>query len=111
MLAGRMRYSIAILRRAVVPGDPGGVPRGDFSDAFATRASFKQASGAKAIESGLVEDQARALLRVYDCAQNRTITVADRILLEGSEWSIETVSRPDRIRRHIEITVVRKIGG
>jgi head-tail adaptor len=111
MLAGRMRYAVTILRRADVPGNPGGVARGDFADAFTTRASFKQASGVKALEAGLVEDQSRGLLRVYDCAQNRTITVADRIGLESAEWSIETVSLPDKVRRHIEITVARKIGG
>lgn len=111
MLAGRMRYSVTILRRADIPDNPGGVARGDFSDAFATRASFKQASGAKALEAGLVEDQTRGVLRVYDCAQNRTINVADRIRLEDVEWSIETVALPDRVRRHIEITVSRKFGG
>jgi head-tail adaptor len=111
MLAGRMRYSVTILRRAVVLGDPGGAPRGDFTDAFTTRASFKQASGAKAVEAGLAEDQARGLLRVYDCTQNRTINVADRIRVEGREWAVESVSLPDRTRRFIEIVVARKIGG
>jgi head-tail adaptor len=111
MLAGRMRYAITIRRRAILPGDPGGVARGDFSNAFTTRASFKQENGFKAVESGFAEDQTRGVLRIYDCAQNRTITLADRIRIEGVEWAIENVSLPDRFRRHIEITAARKIGG
>lgn len=111
MHAGRMRYAITVRRREVVPGDPGGVSRGDFVDAFTTRASFSQFSSIKAAEAGLAEDQAHGLLTVYICAQNRSITVADRIRIEGAEWSVESVSTPDRNRGSIKIGVARKMGG
>lgn len=111
MIAGRMRYIITIRRRALRPGETDGNPRGEYYDAFTTRASFQQTPGVKAVEAGVGEDQNRALLRIYDCAQNRTITAADRVLVDGQNWSIETVSRPDRVRRYIEIVIVRKLGG
>lgn len=111
MLAGRMRHKITIRRRAVLVGDPGGMARGDFADAFSTRAWLKQENGVKAFESGLAEDQARVLLRVYDCARNRSITAADRITINGEDWSIDTVAAPDPARKLIEIIAIRKIGG
>jgi len=111
MLAGKMRYAVTIRRRSVVTGDPGGVPRGPYADAFTTRAQLRQESGAKMIEAGVAEDQRRSLLRVYDCAQNRTITSADRVRIDGVEWSIQSVSTPDRVANWIEIVIVRKIGG
>ncbi|ATQ67736.1 MULTISPECIES: head-tail adaptor protein [Methylosinus] len=111
MQAGRMRYLVTIRRREVIPGDPGGVPRGDYADAFTTRAAFAQLSAMKAAEAGLVEDQAHGQLTVYDCAQNRTITAADRISFAGADWSIESVQLPDKLRRWIKIDVARKIGG
>jgi head-tail adaptor len=111
MLAGRMRYAVTIRRREVLADDPGGVPRGDFVDAFTTRAGFAQISAVKAAEAGLAEDQEHGQLTIYDCAQNRTITVADRLRLSGAEWSIESVAVPDKARRWIMIGVTRKIGG
>ncbi|MBY6242836.1 head-tail adaptor protein [Methylosinus sp. Sm6] len=111
MQAGRMRYAITIRRRELLPDDPDGAPRGDFADAFTTRAAFVQLSALKAAEAGLVEDQAHGVLTVYDCAQNRSITVADRVRIEGVDWSIESVSIPDRMWRSIKIGVARKMGG
>lgn len=111
MQAGRMRYRVAILRRELLPDDQDGAPRGDFAPAFTTRAAFAQLSALKAAEAGLVEDQAHGVLTVYDCAQNRSITVADRIAIEGVEWSVESVSIPDKMWRSIKIGVARKMGG
>jgi SPP1 family predicted phage head-tail adaptor len=111
MLAGRMQYVVTIRRRSVVAGDPGGVPRGPFADAFTTRAWIKQENGAKAIEAGVAEDQARVLVRIYDCARNRAINAADRIKIDGQDFSIESVALRDRGRNMIEIIAVRKIGG
>ena len=111
MLAGRMRHKITIRRRSVEPGDPGGVPRGPFADVFSTRAWLRQENGVKALEAGIGEDQARVLLRVYDCAQNRTITAADRVFVNGQDWSIDTVAAPDPVKNMIEIIAVRKLGG
>jgi head-tail adaptor len=111
MIAGRMRHKISVYRRAVVAGDPAGMPRGDFELQFTTRAWLKAETGAKASEAGLAEDQARALLRIYDCARNRTITAADRITVNGESWSIETIAPPDITRDLIELVIVRKIGG
>jgi head-tail adaptor len=111
MLAGRMRDKITIRRRSVESGAPGGNARGAFVDAFSTRAWTVQQNGVKTVEAGLAEDQARMVLRVYDCARNRTITAADRVKIDEEEWSIETVARPDKVRRMIEMILVRKLGG
>jgi hypothetical protein len=35
------------------------------------------------------------VLRIYDCAQNRSITPADRIRIDGVEWAVENVLLPD----------------
>jgi head-tail adaptor len=116
MLAGRMNYKVTVLRRAVVPGNPGGDPRGEFAVAFATRATLKQSNGFRRADAGLLEDQSAIVLRVYSSAAARTVTIADRLRLEGpgltpAEWSVEAVSVPDAARRHIEITALRRIGG
>jgi head-tail adaptor len=116
MHAGRMSYKVTVRRRAVIAGNPGGDARGDFADAFVTRAALKQRNGFSRAEAGLLENMNVAVLRVYSSAQNRTITIADRLRIEGpnlpaGEWAVDNVNLPDATRRHIEITVIQRIGG
>jgi head-tail adaptor len=117
MQAGRMNYRVTVLRRATIDGNPGGNSRGDFAEAFKRRAAMKQGNGFKRIDAGLMEDQAEAVLRLYADADARTITIADRVRIVGpmydgaEEWAIESVSIPDAQRRHIEISISRRIGG
>lgn len=117
MHAGRMTYKVTVRRRAVIAGNPGGDARGDFADVFVTRAALKQKNGFSRVEAGLLENMNVAVLRLYSAsAQNRTITIADRLRIEGpnlpaGEWAVDNVSLPDAARRHIEITVIQRIGG
>lgn len=83
-----MVYRVTVLRRSVVAGNPGGLARGSLSAAFTTRAAFKQANGFAAAQSGLVEDQARGVLRVYSHEKARSITIADRLLIDGPGASV-----------------------
>lgn len=116
MHAGRMNYRVTVLRRAVVAGNPGGDARGDFAEAFTTRAALRQQNGFTKAEGGFLQDMNAAVLRVYDCARNRTITIGDRLRIEGpnvppAEWAVDSVNLPDFNRRHIEISAVQRIGG
>ncbi|WP_281931486.1 hypothetical protein [Methylocystis iwaonis] len=111
-----MAYKVTVRRRAVIAGNPGGDARGDFADAFVARAALKQKNGFSRVEAGLLENMNVAVLRVYSSAQSRTITIADRLRIEGpnlpaGDWAVDNVSLPDAARRHIEITVIQRIGG
>jgi hypothetical protein len=120
MQSGRMRYSLAVFRRGVIAGNPGGVARGDYAFVFKTRASLKQTPGTKLVEGGIAEDGKRASLRIYKSAQNLTITVADRVMLNpgtsmaysgAQSWSIESVGEADVFHRFIDLVIMKKMGG
>ncbi|WP_424360247.1 hypothetical protein [Methylocystis parvus] len=121
MLAGSMRYRIAVMRRAVVGGNPGGASRGDYAEAFTARAALKQKNGFNQAEGGFLENMNVVTLRVYANAQTRTISIGDRLKITGpniapsassdGDWAIDNVNLPDAARRHIELTAVMRIGG
>lgn len=111
MRFGPNSAKLGILRRAVLPGDPGGVARGDYAFFFSTWCSWRNISGQQLVEAGLVEDAANVVARVNDNASNRTITDADRAQLRGQTYAIVRVGLPDRVGGFIEMTLTRKIGG
>lgn len=90
MIAGRMRHRVTVLRRAVVAGNPDGNARADFVTAFTTRAALMQKSGVKRLEAGLYQDQGAAVMRVYSNENTRSITIADRLLIEGPGLAVAT---------------------
>lgn len=115
LAAGRMRYRLTILRRAVVAGNPGGVARGDFEEVYGARCSLKQASATQQVAGGLAEDPIRISVRIRDCAEARAITAADRARLHrgdaARDYAIDSVQEPDAINRTIDLVLVRKAAG
>lgn len=121
MLAGTMRYRLTVMRRAIIPGNPGGDPRGDYAPAFTARAALKQKNAFNQAEAGFVENMNVIVLRVYANTDTNTITIADRLKIEGPnappspspsvDWAVDSVNIPDAGRRHIEITAISRIGG
>jgi head-tail adaptor len=102
---------LAILRRAVIPGDPGGVARGDFAPIFSTWCTWRNLSAQQIVEAGLAEDAAEVVARVNDNSRNRAISIADRAILRGQQYAIVRVGLPDRAGGFIEIMLSRKTGG
>ena len=116
MRAGRMNRRVTIRRRAVVAGNPGGVPRGDFADVFSVWGEVKQAIASQQVEAGFSGDPITAIIRVYDSAQARTISANDRLAIagmpgvgSGEDFAIDSVALPELARRTIDLRIVRKM--
>lgn len=100
-----------LLRRRAATDHAGGVERGDYADAFHTWASWRAQTGQPLTEAGFVQDDIGLVLRVNRTANNRTISIADRIVFNGEDYAIASVSPPDRLGGFIEISLKRHIGG
>lgn len=111
MISGNNTAKITIRRRASVADPTGGTTKGDYADAFSTWCGWKQATGTKKVENGLVEDDALIVARVNDGIQNRSISIADRATLLGQDYEIATVGLPERIGAYIEMTLRKEQGG
>lgn len=107
MSLGASVETITILRR---PTTSGGEPRGDFATAFTTAAGWRVMGGQRAIEFGLAQDETAITLRVWDCAQNRTITLADRLIFKGDNYEILSANPPSRITGTIDVSAKRRMG-
>jgi hypothetical protein len=102
---------LAILRRPVVVGDPNGDPRGDFATVFSTWCSWRVSTSQRQDEGGLAEDVTAIVVRVNDGVRNRTISLADRAVLNGANYAVASTSPPDRVGGFIEISLKRQLGG
>lgn len=111
MRAGRLDLRVTFTRRVPVPGRPH-----DRSDTYAPfhadePAEYRRLSGTETLEGGRLSDVEQGTLIVRDSPENRAITAADRVLIEGRDFAIKTVPVPVRRLRRIEMTVACELGG
>ncbi len=112
MRFGPNTAKIAIERRAVVAGNPGGRARANtYVRQFETWATWRQMQGREIVAAGLVQDEIPLMVRINDTPRNRTITSADRVNLKGVDYAISSVGLPDRVGGYIDLSIVRKKAG
>ena len=92
MDAGRLDKRVTFRRREKKPG--GG--RGDYQDLFTTAAEFRPLSGRALAEAGSITDGIEATVVVRDTARTRGLTNADRALIDGHDFALESVPLGDR---------------
>lgn len=89
---GRIDKRVTFRRREKKPG--GG--RGDYHDLFRTSAEFRPLSARALAEAGSITDGIEATLVVRDTPRTRDLTNADRVLIDGRDFAIESVPLGDR---------------
>lgn len=108
MQPGKFDTRLAILRRGLVAGERTGA----FFEVFSTWcAQTRQTAPRPMVEGGLASDVLDITVRVRDCAQNRTISNADRVTLQGADFAVVNTGLPDRLYQTIELTLRRQIAG
>ena len=108
MDSGKFDQRMAVKRR---PIDANNV-RGDFALVFTTWAQvmqFPPRVRSPDQAGGIVEDAVNVVARVRDCSQNRTITNADRVAIQGSEFAVLNAGLPVRIGQFIELILSRQL--
>lgn len=110
MPAGQRDKRVTIRRRAA-EDNAGGVPRGEYADAFTLWGRMIQAQGHRLVEGALAEDATPITIRFRDCEQARSITVADRVVILGKDCSIISAGMPDRRGGFVDILVSTQRAG
>ncbi|MGY2052955.1 phage head completion protein [Methylobacterium sp. JK268] len=105
--AGSLDRLVTIRRRPQV----GTTSRGPYEDAFKTWGSFRALSVREAIEAGRVQNIENGTLMVRNGPETRTITVADRVMIQGRDFAIEGVGVPDIRTGLIMLAVASGLGG
>ncbi len=86
----------ARFRRRVKTGEGGAGSRGAYADLFTVAASFRPLSARVLAEAGSLTDGIEASLVVRDTARTRDLTKADRVIVDGRDFAIESVPLSDR---------------
>ena len=110
MSAGRLRDRVSFERSTNEPDPYGGFEQG--WDAIAAigdvRGHLKVERGPEKIEAGRGEAPLQGTLRVRSSEATRTLTAADRAVINGETWGIISApANPDRRDRFVEMVVER----
>ncbi|MCJ2132455.1 head-tail adaptor protein [Methylobacterium sp. E-045] len=103
----RLDIRATFRRRPVV----GTVSRGPYADAFTVWANYRRATNREIAEGGQAVDVEAGVLMVRDSTQARTITNADRVVIEGRDFAIEGVAVRNRTSGLITLTLSSRKGG
>lgn len=102
--AERLDQRVTFRRRAVVPVTAGN-ERGGWQNLFTVWAEFRRVNGTEALQGGRLQDVGQGVLRIRDSAQARTITNADRAIVQGRDYRIVSVAPSDRRTGLIEMSI------
>lgn len=94
MQAGNLDKRVTFRRRQKLAGQPG--DRGSFAEWMTVACDFRPLSGRALAEAGSLTDAIEGSLCVRDTARTRSLTVADRAVIDGRDMAIESVQPSDR---------------
>lgn len=105
--AGELHFRVTVLRREAITNVAGN-ERGNFIEWFSTRGRFTQLSATQTALIGQTQDAIVGTLTIRDRPEIDQLTNAERVVVNGSEFSIDSVPLKDltgfrdiRIRRVI----------
>ncbi len=87
---GQLDKRVTFRRRALVTRGGRQVP-GDYADLFRAWGAWRPLTGRRLVEAGAVTDGIDGTLIVRETARTRGLTVADRVIIAGYDFAIESV--------------------
>ncbi|KQP36692.1 head-tail adaptor protein [Methylobacterium sp. Leaf100] len=85
--------------------------RGDYASVFTVWANFRTQSVREAVQGGGAQNVEEGALTIRDSANARTVTNADRVLLQSRNFAVTGVGLPDRRTGLIVLTLSSNLGG
>jgi head-tail adaptor len=108
--AGQFDHRVTLRRRAALAEGE----RGDFADIFTVWANVRMTSANEAVQGGRPQDLESGVITVRKSTQTLSITIADRLVLDGNsdkDFAIVSVPPPDRRAATIAIGIQSRPGG
>lgn len=106
--AGQMRDRVRIERETEQPDGGGGYEVGWFHVATVWGQLVPE-RGRERVESGRIEASVAAVLRIRYSSEVADVTAGYRVVIDGVDYNIRSVTQPDRRNRIIEMTVERGV--
>lgn len=110
---GRLDLRAQVFRRPPILDDEGRDTgdRQDYAPVFTVWANFRTQSVREVVQGGGAQNVEDGALTIRDSAQARTVTNADRVLLQSRNFAITGVGLPDRRTGLIVLTLSSNLGG
>lgn len=100
----------ATFQEPIKADDTGGGHDHSWSAGFTVWAHFMPEQGRERLEAGRLESAYMAILTIRDSVQARTITTSHKVIVDGKDHQIKTITNPDQHNRFIEMLVERGVG-
>lgn len=101
--AGELRQKIELQVRTLVDDGYGNEIAGPFETQATVHAKFHFLRGGEEVMAGRLAGKQPAIITVRSSAATRTLTTDWRILKDGQEWNIRSITDPDGRRAWLEI--------
>lgn len=101
--AGELRQKIELQVRTLVDDGYGNEIAGPFETQATVRAKFHYLRGGEEVMAGRLAGRQPAIVTVRSSAATRALTTDWRILKDGKEWNIRSITDPDGRRAWLEI--------
>lgn len=106
--AGTLNKRVTFQRR-VVTDDGGGGHSREWSNLVEVWGGFSPERGSERLEAGRLQGSLFGVLRVRSSATTRTVTVDDRVMIDGVAHQIRSVANTDQRNRMLDILVERGV--
>lgn len=104
MAAGALRKRVAFQRESST-ADNGGGSATTWQTFLTVWGGFTPERSRERIESGRIESAVAGRLTVRSSAQSRTVTTANRVLIDNVAYDIHAIINPDQRNKYLEMTV------
>ena len=74
-----------------------------------TRGRLQMERGRERLEAGRTESAVAGVLTIRSSIAARTVTAADKAVIDGDDYQITAITNPDRKNAMLEISVVRGV--
>ena len=111
MRAGFLRRRVTFQRETVVSDGGGGgtASWANIAGLVSISANFRPERSRERLEAGRIEAAVAGTLRIRSFVLSRTITAADRVLIDSVPYQIRAIINPDGQNIELEMTVERGV--
>ena len=111
MRAGLLRRRVTFQRETIVSDGGGGgtASWSNIAGLASISAHFRPERSRERLEAGRIEAAVAGTLRMRSFVQSRSITTADRVIIDLVPYEIRAITNPDGMNIELEMTVERGV--
>ena len=107
--AGKLRERAAFKRLNEEATDDYGQPHSAWEPLFTRWCDLRETPGRERVKAGAVHSEVTATLRIRKSTTADTITTADKVVVRGANWDIESIIQVTAKSKRLEMLIRRGV--